>query len=739
MAEYESTSTPGEPAQAGPYAEAQDVARWVDRYDRTRKFDEPARRQYAHDRRYARGDTGAEVSTNLLGVFVDILESFLFARNPDVDALPARSSEPPSLDAIRDAVMASGQAEALSAEAAQAAFVEALNAGKDEMAAQQIAQAAAEQAKAQMVHDQYRQLLDRWQAKHRERKAFAATIELVVQSLWRQGRLKHHARRAVRSALSIGIGWLKASWQERTGIDPVSDRQANDLRQMIERAQRLREQMDEASAPDEATVAEYERQLAVIEAQAEEVIARGFAIDLVAAEDLTVSAEAPSVSEYLDSPWIAHRMFLPVDTAAAMLKLSEKDVAQAEKWYPRKPVMRGDDAPGALRDDAIRAEDADAFVSSSGSGTGEHGCDEPHLCIIEIWHREGNVVLTVVRGLRKWGRPPWMPKKTTRFYPFFAIAISPVDGQRHPQSLVSRSYKLQDEYTSVRSAFRMHRKRALPGVLFDATAMTPEEVKKIEGSTQQEYTGLKPTRPGQPIQNAFFPKPYAQVDPALYDTSPILADMERIWGVQEALSQSTQVEKTATEAEIQQSGFQARTGAMRDVIDEALSDLATYTAEVALANMDLADVQEIAGPDAYWPEGLSSDELAALVNVEIRAGSSGKPNVQAERQAWSATMPVIQSSIMQIGQLRGSSPDDIANALEELVRETVNRSGDRLDIERFIPQAGGAGAPMQPPAMPGAGAPMPMPEGERGRSNGPPMQGPPGPTNGATPPAAGVQ
>jgi hypothetical protein len=55
-------------------------------YDTARKFDKAARSQYAADRRYAAGtaDPTWAVDTNLIGSFIDILTSFLYARNPDV-------------------------------------------------------------------------------------------------------------------------------------------------------------------------------------------------------------------------------------------------------------------------------------------------------------------------------------------------------------------------------------------------------------------------------------------------------------------------------------------------------------------------------------------------------------------------------------------------------------------------------------------------------------------------------
>jgi hypothetical protein len=80
--------------------------------------------------------------------------------------------------------------------------------------------------------------------------------------------------------------------------------------------------------------------------------------------------------------------------------------------------------------------------------------------------------------------------------------------------------------------------------------------------------------------------------------------------------------------------------------------------------------------------------LPQLMNVEVKAGSAGKPNTSARQQAWAALMPVISQAIAEIGALRGSTPAEIADCKEELVIETINRTGERVDAERFCRSAG---------------------------------------------------
>jgi hypothetical protein len=66
--------------------EANQVEAILKEWKQAREFDKVARAQYAIDRRYAAGTAHLNwaVSANLIGSFIDILVSFLYARNPDV-------------------------------------------------------------------------------------------------------------------------------------------------------------------------------------------------------------------------------------------------------------------------------------------------------------------------------------------------------------------------------------------------------------------------------------------------------------------------------------------------------------------------------------------------------------------------------------------------------------------------------------------------------------------------------
>jgi hypothetical protein len=656
------TAAPGQPSSE----ESADCKAWLDRIKEARQFDEPARKGYAVDRRYARGDSGQfEVDVPIASTYIDILASFLYARDPDVDCLPAESAGPGRLEDARQ---------------------------------------------------------------------FGKTLELVIRRLWKKGKIKSVMEPAVRSAITTGVGWFKAAWMERQNRDPILLKRIDDLQDNIARLNALTVEVQEGEGQNiEAKRAELEQSIQGLQAQVEVIVARGLGIDFIPAEDVQVSPNVPSLHHYLDAPWIAHRVFMPLSDAKAEFPEIAGKLKNATIYYqckPGDPTERRD--TGILAD--VNAEEADSHKPGAGVQTAGEGS----VCVWEVQCRDSNMILTLVEGLDCYARPPMPPNPgTSRFYNLFLWAPGIVDGERHPQSLVNRSARLFDEYNRVRSAFTEHRRRAKPKLAFDAGNLSADEAKKLEAGGIGEMIPLKPLRPGEPIGNLLQPVQYNGIDMGLYDTGVIRAELEMLWGIQEALSSSVQTAKTATEAEMMQQGTMARISYRRDALEEVLTELGQHTAEIALQRLEHADVVSIAGPEAYWPEGLTVEELDILVSVEIRAGTTGKPDTTRQREAWATIMPLLQQSIMQVGQLRGSSPLDIAECIEELVAETLARTGERIDADRFLPDIPQMMPGMQPGMLPAPGAPAPNPAGV---SNDPGIPAPDlraaGP--GAAAPAAGV-
>ena len=613
-----------EQAQVARIREEAMVKSWFERISTAREHDKEAYKQLAIDRMYARGDSIFETKVNIIGSYIDTWTSLLYAKNPDIDAVPS------------ECVGESGMEEA---------------------------------------------------------RLFGKTSAIVVSKLWKKGRLKIHAKPWTRAALTSCIAWVKVTWQEREGSDPTTDRAISDLQDNLASVHRQVQELREGGhdcGPAELQAERLRLALLGLEQQKEVVKRKGLCIDPVDMADITVSDEAPSAARYLDSPWISHRTYMRVEQAKAMFPALTKDEIKSCATFSQKPPKPAiQPQSGALQ--SVSQYDADAYqayqaVSQSGKGG--------FVCVEEVWDRDTNQVITLIHGLKRYARAPFPPNPgTTRFYPFFGLMFTEVDGQRWPQSLNQRSQSLQDAFSRTFHALEEHRKRIKPKLGFNAAMLDDAMVTKLTTALTQELVPIQTTNPKADIRSLITPIVYAAIDMAVYDTSGLMKQFELIWGLQEAMTASIDTAKTATEAELQQSGTNARTADKRDRFEEELTDLAEYTQEIALQKLTHEDVIKLAGPEAFWPVGATGEpmdieEIDQLATLNIRAGSSGKPNSRQMREAWAAIMPLLQALMEKIAMLRMSDPLDLADKLEELVVETASRSGEALDPSRFIPQVG---------------------------------------------------
>lgn len=98
-------------------------------------------------------------------------------------------------------------------------------------------------------------------------------------------------------------------------------------------------------------------------------------------------------------------------------------------------------------------------------------------------------------------------------------------------------------------------------------------------------------------------------------------------------------------------------------------------------------LQEVMVKQVYdWPDvsAVSRDWVFDLVALRIRAGTTGMPNRLEEQENWLKLLQVAQLLVMNILSLRAQGQD--VAALAALLRETLARFDDRLEVADFIPE-----------------------------------------------------
>jgi hypothetical protein len=521
-------------------------------------------------------------------------------------------------------------------------------------------------------------------------ETWARTLEVVISLLWKKAPLRNKLKQSVRSALTNSAGWIKLLALTEETPQPEIQAQLDDKMARKDQIKAQRELVGEAISEDDLDAEEAELD-ALIEADKgtlEKGKRQEFIVEFVPTQGVQLSLDVAREEDYVDCDWITFDLFVPRDSVLERFpRLEEDDIKSAREYYQKpEPNYAG----AQLDNDSnsaggnISAEEAEEYTTAT------KGDEEVvFVKVMEKWCRKDSHIYTWIEGVKKWAKEPFQPQfATSRFYPCFRLAFFDVDGKRHAQSIPSRIDKLQDEYACARSNFRLARERSIPSIIFNAQNISDEEANKLKSSVIQELIALKQLDPTQPIGNNFAEKPVSKIDPRVFDTTPILQDINRITGVQEALQGAASGPKTATEAQLEQMGMNARSTSDRDALEWMLSEAAQYTAEIAIQAYSTKDIQAMVGTAAIWPEGLGIHTMNRLVNIVIQAGSTGKPRKAADQQAWGVILPLLEKTIGNIVIARQQGNTALAKALEELVRETMLRMGDESDVERFIPPAG---------------------------------------------------
>jgi hypothetical protein len=502
---------------------------------------------------------------------------------------------------------------------------------------------------------------------------FCKTMQAVLNRVFiKDGNLKPRAKAAIRAAMTTGIGWAKVSWQKDIKTDPLIETRLADTQDNIQRIRHLIAEIedgDESKCELEAKQAELEQQLASLRQQAEVSTVEGIAIDRVLTEDMFILDDTMyDFDGYPQAEALAHRVWMTVDKYKQTFG---KDAPKTANKYGGDKKERG-----------LSHEDTVELVA-----------------VFETWDRTSNRVFTLCSGADEWARDPYTPETLgNRFYPFFALAFNPTDGTVHPLSDTELLTELQDEYNTTRTNFAEHRKENLPTRVYRKSGdLTDGDIKALANRQANQWVGIE-GNPDTPITQDIAILPNPPVDPMTYDVQPILRDAEMVLGAGDAAKGSINKAKTATEAEIMAQGLQSRIAERQDVVEDWIAEMARFSAELCLQELTLPQVQRIAGQDAVWPQ-LNKSDVFSLVQVEIRAGSSGRPNKAKEREQWGQMLPQIQQSVQQIMELRTAGQNDMAETVMKLLEETLRRFDERIDIETFLPPRKEEEAPQIPPEM----------------------------------------
>jgi hypothetical protein len=496
-------------------------------------------------------------------------------------------------------------------------------------------------------------------------KKFAQTAEKVVHKmLVEEGRLKRRCKANIRSASTTSIGVLKMTYQKEYRGDPLIIHRIEDTQDQLAKVEALIEQLKKEDDPTELARKrdELRANQKALASRDEVKIFKGFAVDRLKSEDFLLLDESiVEFDEYVDARALGQRTWLTVN--------------QAEQLFQMK-------MEGATRYGRPRSDDKTANANPENTPAGEM-----FVCAVEVWDKENGVVRTVVKGMNRWVREPYAPPHASqRWYPFFILAFNVIEGRWRPISDVELLKGLQDEYNTTRTNYADIREKAVPKrIVRKGGGLSEEDVKNITGSGNKDWVAVE-GNPTTPISNDVMDLPVQKIDPAAYDTTLINRDMDLVAGRSDASRAAMIKPKTATEAEIMQEAMSTRTAERRDTNEDLMSEMGEAALEIALQDLTRAEAMQLAGEECEWPEAPESVEsVFRQVVVRVRAGSTGKPNQAQEREQWGKLLPQISEAMKQVAELRTQGDYRMADAVVELLRETLRRFDEHLDLDAIIP------------------------------------------------------
>lgn len=509
----------------------------------------------------------------------------------------------------------------------------------------------------------------------------------------------------VRRTKVCGVGYMWLDFQRLMEENPEITARMEDTVSKIERVKVLMQKLsDNEISEGDAMLAELQSNLADLQQDKDIIVREGPVVGFPTATEIIFDPATRQIRGLVGTKWLARERLYTRDKAREIYKV---DVGTGFKGYYA-------DGKGGVTEAKTTDKQEDSLA-----------------CFWEIWDHQNRQTFVLCDGYADWVRPPATPEcAVSRFWPLYVLVFNDIEAEEdqkgaiYPLSDVEILTHPQMEYNRSRETLRQHRIANTPkwvaarGMLEDSDKTnlgTPDAHVLIEVNGMQ---------PGTKVEEILQRVPTAPVDPALYDTTGVMQDVERsVGGAQENLGGTSN--GTATSSSIAESSRSVAADANVDDLDECLSDLAQGMSEMMLLNLSVETVKKIAGAGAVWPQ-MTAQDVAEQVYLTVKAGSSGKPNRAAELANMERGIPLLT-------QIPGVNPTPIAEkyadlldlGLEDMIVEGIPSivamnamasrpagppAGAANDPNAQGP-AGGANAPQQPGQAPGGQPARPVATG----------------------------
>lgn len=456
---------------------------------------------------------------------------------------------------------------------------------------------------------------------------------------------KAQLKAMVRRTKVTGVGYVKLCFQRDLEARPEITAQISDMTSKIAQVEDALKDLQEGEFGNdfyEQSCEMEQLRLNLQDLQNQEMVLtrEGPVFDFPKSDEILIDPQCRHLKTFAGAQWVAHKF--------------EKTKEEIEEIYGVE-IQTG-------------AEDYKMPQELSSRTDKKDKREESTVRIYEIWDKRNRQVCVIAEGHPDFLREPSTPDvDIERFWTVFPLVFNEVehDDEIYPPSDVWNARHIQNEYNRSREGLRQHRIANRPYYVYANGSMEEADLKKLSHHDDHEIIPINTLATGQSVEQVLQRGPNVPIDPNQYEVEMHFTDIMRSVGVQEANLGGTG-SSTATESAIAEQSRSAGLSDQVDDLDDLLSSLAHATGQLMLKEIDKQTAIEIAGPGAVWPDSpMGRDELAKDLILDIKAGSSGRPNTAHQLANYERAMPFI-------AQLPGSS-----GIAPEVLREYL----DLLDID----------------------------------------------------------
>lgn len=493
--------------------------------------------------------------------------------------------------------------------------------------------------------------------------------------------------------VTTNVGYVKVAYQRENESVPTASTTTTGF---LEQLQALKAKVQELSEGDvdPADPAMEELKLMTLQlAQSaqmgeQKVTREGVLYDFPTVTSIIVDRKCRNLVGFIGADRIAQEFLM---TPEKVLEKYDVDVrsGSARQYVNGEDKESGKQSSGILRT-------AVNWVKSKLTGWK----DGSMACVWEIYDKNTQLKYVVCDGYPDFLEEPAAPDpEVTGFWPIGAYVKNPIEVEENKpkefctiygQSDVRLMRSQQEELNRAREALRLHRIHNKDVYCYPEGSLNPAERDNISTAPSGAWIPIAALAAGQKLSDICQPLMHSPIDPAVYDNKHVMQDIMLTVGSQDADLGNAPAGQTATGQNIAATSRMSVSSSESDRLDKFLTWMIRTAGEMHLMETNGNTVRAKVGPGASWPI-FDRNAIKNEIYLEVKAGSSGRPNKAVDVQNLTQALPWLQA----LWQQKGLDP----TPLIQLGLDTLDAD---IDLDELIAQSQIQGAGWSQPGGPAA-------------------------------------